>query len=253
MMKKTSVAIATALIAVSGYLLYLDRQEDAHISISLSSDVSSTNNSQSAKRSESNSPQIDETADSNFETVYGIKVRKDRNCTVEPRYIDVGDGTVVEAFTCTPNTPREAGPYDKYDNETLALMSYSDALAAEVLGKRLAEQDPDQARQMMLRSVSLEPQNADPVLWLASAYYSRVATNGVPALAEMSEKYRLTRIAEELGTAGAASAIRQSLLDAGLQEADFQNLEEQLQQDLATIRQIQLEVFGESTLPEVSL
>lgn len=252
-MKKTTVAIATVLIAASGYLLYLDRQEDAHLSLSGPGGTTSISSLQPARPSESKSQQIDQTGDSDFEVVHGLRVRKDRNCTVEPRYIDVGDGTVVEAFTCTPNTTREASAYENYDNETLALMSYADALAAEVLGKRLAEQDPEQARQLMLRSVSLEPRNADPVLWLASAYYSRVETNGVPALAEMSDKYRLTRIAEELGTVGAAAAVRQSLVDAGFQAEDFQKLEELLQKDLTTIRQIQLEVFGESTLPEVSL
>jgi len=182
------------------------------------------------------------------EVVHGIKVRKDRNCTVEQRYIDIGDGNVIEAYSCTPNQPPEPGDYDHYDDATLTTMAYSDPVAAEVLGKRLADSDPVSARILLIRSVALRPQNTDPIQWLASAYYGLVAENGEPALREMSENYLLQRIAEELGTSGATDAIRLHLTRAGFREKDFLEMEEAVRVDLNEIRAIQVEVTGSSDL-----
>lgn len=192
-------------------------------------------------------------ADSEFEIVHGIQVRKDRNCTLERRYIDVGDGTVIEGFSCTPNQPAEPGAYEEYDNATLAGMSYSDSLAAEILGKRLADIDPGRARMLLMRSVALRPQITNPILWLASVNYSLVATNGEPAIHEMSQNYLLARVAEELGTIGAAASIRSHLSGAGLEDEDFLKLEKEVIIDLIQIRDIQLEVRGHSELTELSL
>lgn len=191
--------------------------------------------------------------DSPFEIVHGLRVRKNRNCTVEIQYLDAGNGTVIEAYSCTPNQPSAPGALDHYDDEALAAMSYSDALAAEVLGKRLAEADPERARALLLRSVALKPQNTSPLLWLASENYSLVATNGEPAILEMTQKYLLSRVAEELGTPGAAASIRNNLTSIGFEETDFLALEKDVVADLAMIRSIQIEVTGHSDLPEVAL
>src|SRR5210317_2066381 len=60
------------------------------------------------------------------EIVHGLRVRKDRNCTIEPRFIDIGDGNVVKAFACVPHAEPGPGFYDIYDNATLAKLAYSD-------------------------------------------------------------------------------------------------------------------------------
>jgi hypothetical protein len=191
--------------------------------------------------------------DANTEIVHGLRVRKDRNCTIELNYVDTGDGNLIEAYSCTPNQPAEPGEFDQYDNATLAGMAYSDASAAEALGKRLAEDDPESARELMIRSAALRPRNPQPMLWLASAYYGLVAVNGEPAIKEMMENYVLTRLAEELGTSGAASSIQEQLAKAGFQDKDFLQLEDVVAADLVTIREIQLEVTGSSELAETPL
>jgi len=204
-------------------------------------------------------PQEKPTADSGpaqemeTEFVYGIEVRKNRNCTVEQHYIDIGDGKVVEAYSCKPNHPPAPGVYDEYNNETLAGMSYSDPVAAEVLGKRLADYDLERARDLMLRSVALRPENTIPIRWLASANYGLIGVNGEPAIGEMSENYLLARVAEEMGTPGAAIGIREQLIKAGFQDRDFEDLEMEVKVDLYRIQEIQLEVTGQSDLAEVSL
>jgi hypothetical protein len=187
------------------------------------------------------------------EIVHGLEVRKDRNCTVELKYIDIGNGNVIEAYACTPNQPPEPGQYDQYDDATLIGMSYADPLAAEVVGKRLAESDPVRARMLLIRSVALRPENTDPILWLASAYYGLVAENGEPALLEMSENYLLQRIAEELGAGGASDSIRLNLVEAGFRDEDFLEIEGAVRVDLNEIRAIQVEVTGSSELTEWQL
>jgi hypothetical protein len=192
-------------------------------------------------------------SDSDTEIVHGLRVRKNRNCTVELHYVDIGDGTVIEAFSCTPNQAAKPGEFDEYDNETLAGMSYSDPVAAEVLGKRLADYEPERARRLLLRSVALRPKNTSPILWLASANYGLIAFNEEPALNQMAENYLLARVAEEMGTSGAATSIREQLIEAGFQEKDFLELEMEVKVDLFEIREIQLEVTGQTDLTEVSL
>lgn len=192
-------------------------------------------------------------AESPFETVFGLRVRKDRNCTVEKRYISTGDGTVIEGVTCVPNSPQAPGQYDTYNDETLAQMAYSDAAAAEVLGKRLVEQDPQRAYNLLLRSVALKPKNTQPILWLAGMSYSLVSVNGEPALKQMSERYVLSRTAEELGTPGVAAHARLSLIETGMGAAEFQQLEADVRHNLQAIREVQIRVKGESNVPEVSL
>ncbi len=187
------------------------------------------------------------------EFVYGIEVRKNRNCTVELHYLDIGDGTVIEAYSCKSNQPPAAGLYDGYDNEALAGMAYSDPVAAEVLGRRLADHELERARGLMMRSVALRPENTFPILWLAGANYGSLAVNGEPALAEMAENYLLARVAEEIGTPGAATSIREHLIEAGFEDGDFEELEIEVKVDLKQIREIQLEVTGQSDLAEVSL
>jgi hypothetical protein len=190
------------------------------------------------------------------EVVHGLEVLKDRNCTVKLNYIDIGDGNVIETYACTPNQamgplgPRE---YEQYDDDTLSVMAYSDPVAAEVLGKRLADSNPVVARFLLIRSVALKPENTAPILWLASAYYGLVAENGEPALREMSENYLLQRIAEELGTSGASEVMRRQLIEAGFRDEDFLEMEEALRVDLNEIRAIQVEVTGSSELAEWEL
>jgi hypothetical protein len=190
--------------------------------------------------------------DANTEIVHGMRVRKDRNCTVELNYVDAGDGNVIEAYSCTPNQAAEPDEFDQYTNETLAGMAYSDASAAEALGKRLAESDLESARELMIRSAALRPENPQSVLWLASAYYGLVAVNGEPAINEMMENYVLARLAEELGTSGAANGIKGQLAKAGFEDKDFRQLEDVVNAELTTVREIQLEVTGSSELAEAS-
>jgi hypothetical protein len=244
--------LALAITAISFYVLKPTALE-THPPAAVSSNDSSTNNGKLDVPQEEPTAELGSAHEMETEFVYGIEVRKNRNCTVELEYLDIGNGKVIEAYSCKPNQPPAPGVYDEYNNETLAGMAYSDPVAAEVLGKRLADYQPERARMLLMRSVALRPDNTLPILWLASANYGLIDVNGAPALGEMAENYLLARVAEELGTPGAATSIREHLIAAGYQEKDFLDLETEVKVDLVEIRNIQLEVTGQSDLTEVSL
>ncbi len=105
------------------------------------------------------------------EIVMGIEVRKDRECAVQRHYVDLGNGTVTDAYSCVPNES-VSHDYDRYSDEELRVLSYSDARAASILGKRLVEVDLAESRRLLLRAVALKPANLDPVMWLAAQAYS---------------------------------------------------------------------------------
>jgi len=185
------------------------------------------------------------------ELVMGITVRKDRNCTVRRHYVDLGNGTVTDAYSCVPN---EAPPddYDQYGNDELRVLAYNDARAASVLGKRLVDVDLEQSRELLLRAVALQPANLDPVMWLAAHAYS-VRGDSTAARDASANTYVLTRTAQAMGSAASVDWIIADLERAGFAAGDIAKLDDQVRSALRRIRDIQLEVFGESLVDEVLL
>lgn len=185
------------------------------------------------------------------EIVMGIEVRRDRNCTVERHYVDLGNGTVTEAYSCVP-TQIVADDYESYSDEELRVLSYSDANSASVLGKRLLEVDLAASRALLLRAVALQPANLDPVMWLAAQAYS--LRGDTPAANEArANAYVLVQTAKAMGSPASVEWIFNDLEEAGFGATDFARLDEQVRKDLRRIREIQLEVFGESVVDEVLL
>ena len=182
------------------------------------------------------------------EMVMGIRVRKDRGCAVSRHYIDLGNGTVTEAYSCV----REeivAGDHDQYGNAVLETLAYSEAWAASALGKRLVQKDPARARTLILRALALEPQNMEPAAWLASQAYS-LRGGSVEARAATAESYVLTRVMRELGADVRVEWIIDDLRNGGLDGAAIAALDGRVANDLRSIRNVQLEVIGTTTIRE---
>ena len=182
------------------------------------------------------------------EIVMGIPVLKERNCTVTRHYIDLGNGIVTEAFSCVPHE-KVPGEYDLYSNDELAVLAYSDAKAASTLGKRLIGRDSRQSREWMLRAVALEPGNVEPVMWLASQAYSLRGDSKAAKIAT-ANAYVITNTARALGSTADIDWIVEDLQQAGFSEEGFAFLDKSVKSDLRTIRDIQLDVFGHSTIEE---
>jgi len=185
------------------------------------------------------------------EMVMGIEVRKDRHCSVQRHYIDLGNGTVTDAYSCVPNETA-VGEYDHYSDDELRVLSYNDARAASVLGKRLVEVDLAESRRLLLRAVALKPANLDPVMWLAAQAYS-LRGESPAAQSARANTYVLTRTAQAMGSAVDVQWILEDLDGAGFGEKEIAVLEERVRENLRRIREIQLEIYGESLVDEVLL
>ena len=185
------------------------------------------------------------------ETVLGIEVRKDRNCVVRRHYLDLGNGTVTDAYSCVPASP-DVDDYEHYSDEQLRVLSYSDAKAASILGKRLVEVDLAEAEALLLRAIALQPANLDPVMWLAAQAHSLRGDTRAAHVAR-ANTYVLTRVAQELGSTAGIEWILADLEQAGFTPDDVRRLDERVRERLRQIRDIQLEVFGDSIVEEVQL
>ena len=163
-------------------------------------------------------------------------------------YVDLGNGAVTAAYSCVPHD-KAPGEYAQYSDEELSVLAYSDARAASTLGKRLVEADPQRARRMLLRAVALEPGNVEPVMWLASQAYSLRGDSNAARMAT-ANAYVITGTARALGSRADIDWIVEDLRSAGLSDDGFAALDRFVEQDLQTIRAIQLDVFGHSSIEE---
>ena len=185
------------------------------------------------------------------EIVMGIPVRRDRNCDLSRHYVDLGNGLVTEAYSCHPRET-STDDYELLGNDELAVLAYNDARAASVLGKRLVETSPEQSRAWLLRAAALEPDNVEPLMWLASQAYSLRGESNA-ALVATANAYVITKTSRALGSDADLDWIADDLRAAGLDEADIEYLDEAARRDMQAIRTIQLEVFGHTTIGEESL
>ena len=192
-----------------------------------------------------------ETAGPETEIVMGVPVLRERDCTVTRHYVDLGNGTVTEAYSCVRNEEPD-DDYETYSDAELAVMAYSDAKAASVLGKRLVEVEPDRSRALLLRAAALEPGNVEPLAWLASQSYSlRGETDA--ARSATANAYIITQTARALGSDADLDWIVEDLRKAGFQEDDITALDDFAKKDLDRVRSIQLDVYGETSIGEETL
>ncbi|MEO1034898.1 MAG: hypothetical protein AAFX44_04970 [Pseudomonadota bacterium] len=186
------------------------------------------------------------------EIVMGIEVLKDRNCDVKRHYVDVGNGTVVEAFSCEKRASSEPDEYEHYTTEELKVLAYDTAGAAVELGKRLHSNDPHAAKQYMLRAVALQPETVAPINWLAAASFSSRGESK-EAREDIANNYILNRVAQQFDPRVRVDWLIQEAYRAGLSDADIALFDELAKQDLRRIRDIQLEVTGETSVDEIEL
>jgi hypothetical protein len=192
--------------------------------------------------------QQDSTESPKTEVVLGIPVLKDRNCSVTRHYVDLGNGVVTDAYSCVPHD-RAPGEYERYGDEELAVLAYSDAKAASTLGRRLVTADPKRSRELLIRAVALQPGNVEPVMWLASQAYSLRGDSSAARMA-MANAYVITGTARALGSRADIDWIIEDLRGAGLSDDGLAALDRFVEEDLRTIRAIQRDVFGHSSIGE---
>ena len=197
-------------------------------------------------------PQSDSNAvedeDSETEVVMGLRVRKDRNCTVRKHMVDIGNGLVTDAYSCDP--PEVEKPFAGHSDADLWVLSYSDAAAAEELGKRLLYQrNEGAANELMLRAVALQPDNVKPLLYLMSQTGSlRGDTPG--ARAAVGKAYVISRTAGQFDSTVNTDWLLEDLAEYRFESDDIERLDKIVDENLKRMRNIQIDVFGESPIEE---
>ena len=183
------------------------------------------------------------------ETVLGLRVRADRNCTVRQRAYVATDGTPFIAYTCEPTSPRAPHPYAHYDNASLAALAYGDAVAAALLGERLIGRDRERSHELLLRAAALDGGNVRYLAWLAEQAFGTVEIDGVPQLSNIMRQYELAALAERLGDTSAKSDfLRSELGRLGVSDEQLTRLDDRVTNLLQAMRDIQQLVHGEITL-----
>jgi hypothetical protein len=184
-------------------------------------------------------------SDDGTEVVLGIRVRKDRKCTVELNDYVTPDGRMFSAYTCKPNEPRPEHPYAHYDNETLASMSWSDAEAAALLGQRLIDQDTGRSYELLIRATALDGDTRH-ISWLADMAFNPTAVNGEPHVANLEGRYKLAELNARLGSDPVLpEVLKRELVNAGVGEGRLSELNARADALLLVMQDIQRDVFGE--------
>lgn len=185
-------------------------------------------------------------SDNETEMVLGIRVRKDRNCTVELNDYVTPDGEMFSAYTCTPQEPAAPHPYAALDNATLSGMSYADAEAAAFLGKRLIQSDTKKSYQLLIRASALEGGRTDHLAWLSSQAYGASSINGVPQVLNIKRQYELAALASLLGDGPQLSEfLKDELLRIGVSSQELGALDMRARYLFEYMRRIQRQVLGE--------
>lgn len=259
MIKK--ITAVTLLGMCAAYYLYpetgeqLDASPDA--ALRSAGDALQPQASTAAERSSAPDPTVvadssiadDESFDDGTEMVLGLRVRKDRNCTVQLREYVTPEGEMFSAYSCTPNNPPPPNPLAHYDNEALATMAYSDADAAAELGHRLIASDTPRAYEMLVRASALDGGNTLHLTWLAEQAFGAIAINGEPQLDNLSRQYELAAVAVQLGDSPYKfEYLKSELARFGVGADQLRELDARANELLQSMRDIQQTVHGEITL-----
>ena len=237
------IIVITALAAAMAYAIYVNPDEPYALPEATSAIAEPGRSPIIPDAAPEPEPIVD--ADDGTEVVLGIRVRKDRKCTVELKDYVTPDGKMFSAYTCTPNEPRPAHPYAHYDNETLASMSWSDAKAAALLGQRLIDQDTGRSYELLIRATALDGDTMH-ISWLADMAFNPTAVNGEPHVANLEGRYKLAQLNARLGSDPVLpELLKRQLANAGVSKDRFSELDARADTLLRDMQNIQRDVFGE--------
>lgn len=184
------------------------------------------------------------------EQSYSPAPDRDSNCDIVTHYLPGGDGTVTEAYSCEPVASQTRHPYESYSTETLASLAYSDSKAAETLGMRFRERDEPLAMSLMIRASALAGGDTEPLVRYFNAFPHPTSIDGVTVPATARTQFVLLSVMELLGKepydlSRWADRIREFSPDPERELAVLKGRAERIVEEM---RQIQLEVTGETSL-----
>lgn len=243
------ITIAALLCAVAAYFVYPTFVDAPGNTAGSRGQTGSMQMPEAPTSSSLHDPDQELAVDDGAETVLGIRVRKDRNCTVELKDYVTPDGEMFSAYSCEPDNPGPAHPYAHYDDDTLDVMAYADAEAAALLGKRLLGSDARKSYQLLIRASALDGGKVEHIAWLADQAFGPIAINGAPQVSNLKRQYELAVLAARLGDISHRSEfLRNELIRAGVDADQLNSLDARVETLFQSMRDIQKTVLGEITI-----
>ncbi|MDJ0760741.1 MAG: hypothetical protein QNJ19_15200 [Woeseiaceae bacterium] len=249
MNKQIAGLVALAALLVLAAVLLLPRgSNDELMSLTPESETQSTELPLAVEEDPQDGSEVVDGDGSETEVVMGLRVRKDRNCTVRQHMVDLGNGLVTDAYSCDP--PDVEKPFAGHSDADLWVLSYSDATAAEELGKRLLYQRKEgAANELMLRAVALQPDNVRPLLYLMSQTGS-LRGDAPGARAAVGKAYIISRTASHFDPSVNTDWLLEDLVQYRFESDDIERLDRIVDGNLERMRKVQIDVFGESRIEE---
>lgn len=173
-----------------------------------------------------------------------------RDCIADVRYVANDDGTVAEIDSCDPATSNEPHPYEYYDDIALRELSYSDAAAAEILGRRLAQFDSQESLRLYVRAAALRGGDPDTLLKYAEEYPTPERVNDMPVLETVRIKYVLSKAASQIGDrSGELESRTEDVVEAFPNAEDvIVRFDNEARAILEQMRDIEIEITGSSSI-----
>lgn len=191
-----------------------------------------------------------------METVLGIEVRKDRDCTVYALQITDEDGNSSTAHECISDQEPELHRYTALEIDELRDLAYADAEAAEILAIKLIESGEEEAGlEYVYRSIALESgQSFSAIKRAHNTFYSTVVGAEAPDwepkpnFHAMQQAYVFAAVREALTGVNETASPRMNLEEHGF--TDFQSLDAKARKALETMAQVEIDVVGANTIRE---
>jgi hypothetical protein len=242
---RNAIFMAAALVAVTAVYLYLAPATRPGQRVPAAVTLPIPPQSPDAAWVAGDAETIAADSDDGTEVVLGLRVRKDRNCTVQLRDYVTPGGEMFSAYSCTPDEPRPEHPYSQYDDATLEAMAYADAEAAAILGQRLIGRNTEKSYELLVRATALDGDTGH-LYWLADQAFSAVKINDDIQVPNVMRRYELAALAAQLGASDVNSIFwRAQLVNAGVDNERLRQLDRRVDELLQTVRDIQVTVFGE--------
>lgn len=159
------------------------------------------------------------------------------------------DGTVTVAWMPDAGRLSSERPYERYDNDTLAILAYGDAEAAEVLGLRLRRQDEAGSLKYMLRAAALSGR-PDALRAYVNSGTHPVEIDGRPVARTLRERYVLSLVENRVSADSAEIALWEARIRAELPDPDLEieRLRREAETLLQRMRDVQREVTGSARI-----
>ena len=245
----SAIVVATVFLLVLGHRL-LDESDRIQSPESEPGRSKYSPGSLSNTGTDANKLTVGSEGESETELVHGIAVKKDRNCSVRAHYVETSPGITAKAYSCEPD-PKPAHPYESYSNQALAVLAYSDAQAARILGLRSVA-NHEEALQWFARAAALLDGDPEPLLFYSNLYAGSSAVNGEAVAKTHRDRLALAiaarRLDEDSGDVDFWMWQVQSHFTSPA--AIIDDAEAEADRIISHIRDIQITVIGRSSTPE---